>query len=98
MGVEFEKLGGGKLDKAVVYSFLSLILIRSLGGEAVCHQHKTVLYILKLYGAFIFLVLTNLLYIVIYGRGKGKLGRLIRCAAVFKPGGVMIILQSIHGL
>ena len=91
-----EKLGHGRLDKAVGDRLLVLVFIGGLVGKAVGHQNEAVLHVLKLDGAFALLILADLFDIGVDGIGKGVFHRLVRRAAVFQPGGVVVILQRRH--
>ena len=91
--IGLEELGHRLLDEAVVDRLFRLVLVRGLRGEAVCHQHETVLNVLELDGAFVFLVLAYLLDIrVDCGDERGARG-LIGCAAVFKPRGIVVVFK-----
>ena len=73
------------LDKAVVDGLFSLVFIGRLGGEAVGHQHQTVLDILPLNAALVFVVLALLLNVSIDGTGQSAAGGLLGRTAVLEP-------------
>ena len=73
------------LDKAVIDGLLSLVFVGRLGGEAVGHQHQTVLDVLPLNAALVFVVLALLLDVGIDGAGQSTTGGLFGRTAVLEP-------------
>ena len=75
----------GLLDKAVIDGLLGLVLVGRLGGEAVGYQHQTVLDVLPLNAALVFVVFALLLNVGIDGAGQSAAGGLLGRAAVLEP-------------
>ena len=87
----------GLLDKAVVDGLLGLVFVGRLGGEAVGHQHQTVLDVLPLNAALVFVVLALLLDVGIDGASQSATSRFLRRATVLEPGGVVVVLLHLEG-
>ena len=90
-----EELGHGLLHEFVVDGLFCLVFIGGLRREAVCHQHEAVCHVLKRDLRLVLCIFSRLLDVGVDGVDKGILHSLLWRAAVFQPGGIVVILDAI---
>ena len=91
-----QKVGHGLLDKLVGDGLFRLVLVAGLGGEVAGDEDQAVLNVGPGDLGFIFIIFVIGAQIAVDGAEQSGAHGLLRGAAVFQPGGVVVVLDDVH--
>ena len=91
-----QELRHGLLHELVGNGFFRLVFVAGLGRKVVGHKNQAVLDVLPCDLALVLLIFVLIPQILVHCGDKGALRGLFRRAAVFQPGGVVVMLNDLH--